>query len=215
MTAPLKLYTYFRSSAAWRVRIALAVKGVAAEAVPISLIKDGGQQHGDAYTAINPQHLVPALVLPDGTALTQSLAIIDWLEAEFPTPSLLPADPLQRALVLAAAHCIAMDVHPINNLRVLNQLADQFGADADAKAEWMRHWMRLGFDALSVLLKSGPYCFGNAITLADLCLVPQIYNARRWSLGMSAWPELLAIEARCLEHPAFAATAPDIQPDAV
>ena len=215
MTAPLKLYTYFRSSAAWRVRIALAVKGVAAEAVPISLIKDGGQQHGDAFAAINPQRLVPALVLPDGTTLTQSLAIIDWIEAAFPTPSLFPAEPIQRARVLAAAHVVAMDIHPINNLRVLNQLGAQFGADAEAKANWMRHWMRLGFDALDDLLKPSPFCFGNTITLADLCLVPQIYNARRWSLDMSAWPELLAIEARCLELPAFAATAPEAQPDAV
>jgi maleylacetoacetate isomerase len=211
----MKLYTYWRSSAAWRVRIALAMKGVAYEAVPISLIADGGQQHGDAYSAINPQHLVPALVLSDGTTLTQSLAIIDWLETTYPVPALLPTDPVARAKVLAAAHVVAMDIHPINNLRVLKTLADQFGADADAKTKWMQHWMKAGFDALSDILDDGPFAFGDQPSLADICMMPQLYNARRWGMDLDAWPKLVLVEKACLALPAFSLTAPEAQPDAI
>lgn len=210
----MKLYTYWRSSAAWRVRIALALKGVPYEAVPIGLIADGGQQHSNAYAEINAQHLVPSLVLNDGTTLTQSLAIIDWLESRYPVPALLPVDPIARAKILAAAHVVAMDVHPINNLRVLKNLTDQFGADADAKAKWMQHWMRLGFDALERDVTPAPFAFGDAPTLADVCLIPQFYNARRWGLDLNAWPKLAAIEAACLAHPAFSSTAPERQADA-
>ena len=211
----MKLYTYWRSSAAWRVRIALALKGVSYEAVPISLIADGGQQHSAAYGALNPQHLVPTLILDDGTALTQSLAIIDWLEAEYPLPALLPKDAIARAKIIAAAHVIAMDIHPINNLRVLKRLTDQFGADADAKTSWMQHWMKSGFDALSEIPSTGPFAFGNQPTLADVCLIPQLYNARRWDMHMETWPKLIAIEKSCLALPAFSSTAPETQSDAV
>lgn len=210
----MKLYTYWRSSAAWRVRIALAMKAVRYEAVPVSLIADGGQQHSDAYAAINAQHLVPTLVLPDGTILTQSLAIIDWLETTYPAPALIPSNPIARAKVLAAAHLVAMDIHPINNLRVLKTLTDQFGADAEAKTKWMQHWMRAGFDALDEMVKPSPFAFGDQPTLADICLIPQLYNARRWKMDLSEWPKLVAIEAACLALPAFSSTAPETQPDA-
>jgi maleylacetoacetate isomerase len=210
----MKLYTYWRSSAAWRVRITLALKTVAYEAVPISLIANGGEQHSESYTALNSQHLVPTLVLPDGTALTQSLAIIDWLEATYPNPALLPANPITRAKVLATAHVVAMDIHPINNLRVLKKLGDQFGADADAKTKWMQHWMKLGFDALEHELEPSPFAFGATPSLADICLIPQLYNARRWGMDISNWPKLLAIETECLAHAAFSSTAPEKQNDA-
>jgi maleylacetoacetate isomerase len=211
----MKLYTYWRSSAAWRVRIALALKGVGYEAVPVSLIANGGQQHNANYVVLNPQHLVPTLVLDDGTALTQSLAIIDWLEAEYHSPALLPKNTIARAKVMAAAHVIAMDIHPINNLRVLKTLTDQFGVDADAKIKWMQHWMTAGFDALNEMLGSGPFAFGNQPTLADICLIPQLYNARRWGIDLNKWPKLLAIEDACVALSAFSTTAPEVQPDAL
>jgi maleylacetoacetate isomerase len=211
----MKLYTYWRSSAAWRVRIALAMKGISYEAVPISLIADGGQQHSDAYGAINAQHLVPTLILDDGTTLTQSLAIIDWLEATYLQPALLPSNAIERAKVLAAAHLVAMDIHPINNLRVLKVLTDQFSADAEAKTKWMQHWMKAGFDALTAMVEAEPFAFGSQPTVADICLIPQIYNARRWGMDMKAWPKLAAIEAACLALPAFSSTAPAAQPDAI
>jgi maleylacetoacetate isomerase len=211
----MKLYTYWRSSAAWRVRIALALKGVAYEAVPVSLIANDGQQHGADYVALNPQHLVPTLVLNDGTTLTQSLAITDWLDSEYPLPALLPTDSITRTKVMAVAHVVAMDIHPINNLRVLKTLTDQFGADADAKTKWMQHWMRAGFDALSAMLNDGPFAFGDQPTLADICLIPQLYNARRWGMNVDTWPKLAAVEKLCLSLPAFSSTAPEAQPDAI
>jgi maleylacetoacetate isomerase len=215
MTTPLRLYTYWRSSAAWRVRIALALKGIPYEVMPVSLIADGGQQHSEAYAAINPQQLVPTLVLPDGTRLSQSLAIIDWLEAMHPAPALCPADPLARAKVLAVAHVVAMDIHPINNLRVTRALADQLGADAPARTRWMHHWMRLGFNALDGMIEPGPFACGEQPTLADLCLVPQFYNARRWGMDLAEWPRLATVETACLALPAFSSTAPEAQPDAL
>ena len=211
----MKLYTYWRSSAAWRVRIALAIKGVSYEAVPISLIADGGQQHSADYIALNPQHLVPTLILDDGTTLTQSLAIVDWLEAEYPLPALLPKNSILRAKIIAAAHVVAMDIHPINNLRVLKTLTDQFSADTDAKTKWMQHWMKAGFDALNEMLSTGPFAFGEQPTLADICLIPQLYNARRWGMDLNAWPKLIAIEKSCLALKAFSSTAPEAQSDAI
>lgn len=211
----MKLYTYWRSSAAWRVRIALALKGVNYQAVPINLIAAGGQQHNADYIALNPQHLVPTFVLDDGTALTQSLAIIDWLEAEYPLPPLLPTNAIARAKNITAAHLIAMDIHPINNLRVLKTLTDQFGADADAKTKWMQHWMKSGFNALHEMLGAGPFAFGDQPTLADICLIPQLYNARRWGMDLSAWPKLIAVEKSCRDLTAFSSTAPEAQPDAI
>jgi maleylacetoacetate isomerase len=214
MTAPLRLYSYWRSSAAWRVRIALHLKGVAYETLPVSLIDDGGQHRAADYTALNPQQLVPALVLPDGTVLTQSLAIIDWLDATYPAPALLPTDAVARAKVLAVAHAVAIDIHPVNNLRVVTALSELFGADAAAKTDWMAHWMRVGFDALETMVQPGPFAFGASPSLADVCLIPQIYNARRWHMDMSPWPHLLAVDSACSQHAAFTVTAPAVQPDA-
>jgi maleylacetoacetate isomerase len=208
----LVLYSYWRSSAAWRVRIALALKGVVHEVRAVNLVK--GAQEGEEYGAVNPAHLVPALVLPGGEVLTQSLAIIDWLEAEHPTPRLVPADSLARARVLAAAHTVAMDIHPVNNLRILGALGARFGADQAAKVAWMQEWMVKGFDVLEGMARPGPYFLGPQVTLADLCLVPQVYNARRWGLDMARWPGLQAVEAACLALPAFADTAPERQADA-
>lgn len=208
----MKLYTYWRSTAAYRVRIALNLKGIAHEDVFVSLV--AGEQAAPPYGALNPQHLVPALELGDGTILTQSLAIIDWLESSWPAPPLLPTDPLARARVLAAAHTVAMDIHPVNNLRVVQALGDRFGATNEARRDWMQHWMRLGFDALEASLPAPAFAFGDAPGLADLCLIPQLYNARRWGLDLTPWPKLTAVEAACLSLPAFAQAAPEAQPDA-
>jgi maleylacetoacetate isomerase len=209
----MKLYTYWRSSAAYRVRIALELKGLTAEQVPVSLVK--GEQSRPDYTARNPQALVPALELDDGTVLTQSLAIIDWLDATHPEPPLLPTAALPRARTLEVAHAVAMDIHPVNNLRVLNALGDRFGADAQGKRDWMTHWMRLGFDAIEPRLPGTRYALtDDRPTLADICLVAQLYNARRWGLDVAEWPRIAAADAACRALPAFAAAAPEAQPDA-
>lgn len=211
----MKLYGYWRSTAAYRVRIALNLKGISSEHVSVHLVKDGGQQHAADYVAKNPAHLVPSLELEDGTVLTQSLAIIDYLEAMQPEPALLPADPIKRAKVLAAAHVIAMDIHPVNNLRVAKHLSDTFGADAEAKRQWMVHWMDTGFAALQQMVDKGTkFAFGDTPSLADICLVAQYYNARRWGVDLSAYPRLTEIEETCLALPAFASAKPEAQPDA-
>jgi maleylacetoacetate isomerase len=209
----MKLYTYWRSSAAYRVRIALELKGLTAKRVPVSLV--AGEQSRPDYTARNPQALVPALELDDGTVLTQSLAIIDWLDATHPEPPLLPAEPLPRARTLEVAHAVAMDIHPVNNLRVLNALGDRFGADAQGKRDWMTHWMRLGLNTIEPRLPGTRYALtGDRPTLADICLVAQLYNARRWGLDVAEWPRIAAADAACRALPAFAAAAPEAQPDA-
>lgn len=211
----MRLHSYWRSSASYRVRIALNLKGLAYETVPVSLVTEGGQQHNPAYAALNPQELVPVLVLDDGTALTQSLAIIDYLEALVPTPALLPADPVARARVLAVAHAVAMDIHPVNNLRVMAHLGQAFGADAPARTAWMQHWMQTGFAALEQMVRPVPFAFGATPGLADICLTAQLYNARRWALDLTPYPNLTGIETACLALPAFARAAPDAQADAV
>lgn len=208
----MKLYTYWRSSAAYRVRIALNLKSVPRQDIFVSLV--AGAQAAPDYAALNPQCLVPALELDDGTVLTQSLAIIDWLEATWPEPALLPSEPLLRAKVLAAAHSVSMDIHPVNNLRVLNALSERFGASDTARRDWMHHWMRLGFDALEIQLPATRFAFGTAPGLADICLIPQLYNARRWGLDLTPWPKLSAVEAACLALPAFSEAAPEAQRDA-
>jgi maleylacetoacetate isomerase len=211
----MKLYTYWRSSAAWRVLIALALKNVGYAAKPVSLIADDGEQHSADYIALNPQRLVSTLVPDDGTVLTQSLVIIDWLEAEYLLPALLPKNPIARARVMAAAHVVAMDVRPVNNLRVVKVLTDQFGADADAKTKWMQRWMKAGFDALNEILSEGPFAYGDQPTLADVCLIPQLYNARRWGMDLNAWPKLLGVEKACFNLPGFSMTAPEAQANAI
>lgn len=209
----MKLYTYFRSSAAYRVRIGLNLKGLAWEAVPVHLTRDGGEQKKPAFLALNPQGLVPALE-DAGAVLTQSLAILEYLEETHPEPALLPADPLLRARVRAFALGIACDIHPLNNLRVLNYLKGPLGHTEEEVAVWYRHWVETGLAALERMVQPGPFCFGDRPTLADVCLVPQMANARRFNSDLSACPTLVAIDAHCQSLPAFAAAHPDRQPDA-
>ncbi len=207
------LHSYWRSTTSFRVRAALNLKGVSYTSVSVDL--PSGEQHGDAYRAINPGYGVPALVLDDGTVLTQSLAIIDYLDAIYPEPPMLSSDPVQRARQLAAALTIATDVHPVNNLRVLAELEGRFGASDDDKVSWMRHWMAKGFAALEALLPGGEsFAFGDAPDLADLCIVAQCVNAHRFGMPLAPYPKVTRIEAACLSVPEIAAAAPDAQPEA-
>ncbi|HXS08030.1 MAG TPA: maleylacetoacetate isomerase [Rhizomicrobium sp.] len=212
----LALYSYFRSSAAFRVRIALNLKGLSADTHFVHLLKDGGQQHGEAYREINPQEIVPTLVA-QGQALGQSLAIIEYLDEIVPEPALLPSEPLARARVRQLALLIACDIHPLNNLRVLRQLK-QLGIEDDARLGWQRHWIGEGFRALEALLAGDPargaFCHGDKPTLADLCLIPQMTNARRVELDLAPFPTLLAIEAAAYRLPAFVTARPENQADA-
>ena len=213
----MKLYTFFRSSASYRVRIALNLKGLEYEQIPIHLRRGGGEQLGDAYKSINPQALVPALE-DGGRIFTQSLAIIEYLEERFPRPALLPADPADRATVRSMAILIACEIHPIQNLRVLVYLKKNLSqSDADLN-RWAQHWINLGLSALEQMQLSAPnrgaFCFGDTPTLADICLVPQLANARRFGLDLSPFPFLVSIEKNCLALPAFAEAAPEKQPDA-
>jgi maleylacetoacetate isomerase len=210
----LILHGYWRSTAAWRVRLALAAKGLDATHVPVNLL--AGAQQGAAHRALNPQGLVPVLI--DGPAvLSQSLAIIEYLEERFPAPPLLPADPVSRALVRGAALVIAADVHPLGNLRVQRWLKGEMGQSDAAVTRWLHHWMADGFAALEdFALRHGGAClFGDDVTLADLCLVPQLYNARRFGLALDTWPRLLAAEAHLLEMPWADAARPEKQTDSV
>jgi maleylacetoacetate isomerase len=201
----LKLHEYSRSSASYRTRIALNLKGVSYETLQVSLI--AREQFSPAYLAINPQARVPSLVLDDGTTLIQSPAILEWLEEIYPEPPLLPREPLARARVRGMAALIGCDIHPLNNLAPLNYLRDTLGAGEDAVRAWYAHWITLGFTALEQMV-SGPYCAGEALSMADVYLVPQVANARRYSVGLAAFPKIVAIEALCLAHPAVAAAAP-------
>jgi len=209
----MKLHGYFRSSAAYRVRIALNLKGLTAQHLPHHLRK--GEQSAPAYLTINPQGLVPTLEGDDGAVLTQSLAIIEWLDETNPNPPLLPKDPLQRAKVRAFALAIACDIHPVQNLKVLARLR-QLGVAEEKVTEWAAWVNREGLSACEALIKSeqGPFCFGGAPTIADLCLVPQLANARRFGVDVSAFSRLLEAEAAAKEIKAFADAAPDRQPDA-
>jgi maleylacetoacetate isomerase len=203
----LVLYDYWRSSASYRVRIALNLKGADYERVPIDLLD--GAQGEEAYRTRNPQGLVPMLEA-DGERLTQSLAIISWLDAQFPDPPLMPDDPGERAHVLALALIVAADIHPLNNLRVLKRLA-RLGVEQEARDDWYRHWVGLGFDALEALAapRAGRFLFGDEATLADVCLVPQMYNARRFDLPLAAYPTLVRADAAAAALDAFAAAHPD------
>ena len=209
----MKLHGYFRSSAAYRVRIALNLKGLQPTHLPHHLRK--GEQCAPAYLAINPQGLVPTLVDDAGTALTQSLAIIEWLDETHPSPPLLPKDPLRRAKVRAFALAVACDIHPVQNLKVLARLR-QLGVAEEKVTEWAAWANREGLAACETLIahESGPFCFGDQPTIADLCLVPQLANARRFGVDVSAYPRLLKAEAAAKEMKAFADAAPDKQPDA-
>jgi maleylpyruvate isomerase len=209
----MKLHGYFRSSAAYRVRIALNLKGLSADHLAHHLRK--GEQRDPAYLAINPQGLVPTLQDNQGGTLTQSLAIIEWLEETHPEPPLLPKDPLRRAKVRAFALALACDTHPVQNLKVLARLR-QLGLPEEQVTDWAAWVNREGLAACEALIANepGPFCFGAAPTMADLCLVPQLANARRFGVDVSAWPRLLQAEAAAKEMKAFADAAPDKQPDA-
>ncbi|SAI72207.1 glutathione-S-transferase [Bordetella ansorpii] len=213
----MQLYSYFRSSAAYRVRIALSLKGLSYETVPVHLVKGGGQQLEPAYRQVNPNALVPTLVDGDLT-LGQSLAIIEYLDETHPQPALLPADAAGRARVRALALTVACDIHPLNNLRVLKYLKHDLKVDEDAKNGWYRHWIDVGLGGLEQMLAGSPqtgrFCHGDTPTLADLCLVPQVFNARRFDCDLSAFPTLVRIDAACQELQAFQDAAPERQPDA-
>ena len=212
----MKLYSYYRSSAAYRVRIALNLKQLPYETVGVHLLKNGGEQKQPAYSAKNPQKLVPALE-DNGQVFTQSLAIIEYLDEAYPAQPLLPAAATERARVRAMAQLIACDIHPLNNLRVLGYLQNQLGADETAKTEWYRHWIQEGFAALETLLQSeqtSRFCHGDTPTLADCCLVPQVYNARRFQVDLSPYPTIVRIVAESEALPVFQAAAPENQPDA-
>jgi maleylpyruvate isomerase len=207
----MELIGYYRSSAAWRVRIALNLKGLAAQQRFRHLRR--GEQRDPDYLRVNPQGLVPALALDDGTWLTQSLAIIEYLDETHPTPPLLPADPLMRARVRAFALAIACEIHAVQNLKVLNRLK-ALGLSQDQANAWACDTIAEGLAACEALVGTGPFCFGTQPSLADLCLVPQLYNARRFGVALEAMPRLLGAEAACMALPAFAEAAPERQPDA-
>lgn len=213
----MKLYTYFRSSAAFRVRIALNIKGIAYQSVPIHLLRDGGEHKKPSYRAINPQGRVPALAIeaPGGeTILTQSLAIIDYLEETVPEPALLPKDPVDRAKVRALAQIVASDIHPLNNPLVTGYLKSVVGASQEVADRWYAHFIRDGFSTLERMVQPGPYCYGDRVTLADLCLVPQMFNARRFKVPLDDFPRLTAIADACMALKPFIDAAPPAQPDA-
>jgi len=210
----VKLYSYFRSSAAYRVRIALNLKGLPYETVSIHLTKDGGKQFSPEYKAVNAQMRVPALELDGGEVLTQSLAIIDYLDEMHPRPPFLPTDPVPRAKVRAVAQAIACDIHPLNNIGPLKYIKSALGKDQSAIDAWYRHWILIGFEAVETWLKPGPYAFGDRVTLADICLVPQVANARRFNVPLESFPKIVGAAAACLALPAFDSARPENQPDA-
>jgi maleylpyruvate isomerase len=213
----MQLYSFFRSSAAYRVRIALNLKGLSYETLSVNLARDGTEPFRREYRKIHPAVLVPALA-DQGQVLTESLAIIEYLDEIHPQPPMLPPDPLGRARVRGIAQAIACDTHPLQVQRVANYLKDRMGQDEQAVAGWRRHWVSLGLDAVERMLAQSPatgrYCHGDAPTLADACLVPQVANARRFGCDFAGLPTVARIDAACREHPAFQAAAPDRQPDA-
>jgi maleylacetoacetate isomerase len=210
----VKLYGYWRSTSSYRLRIALALKGLAPEQVAIHLVRDGGEQLKPAYRSINPQGRVPSLVLDDGTVLVQSPAIIEYLEEAYPEPPLLPGDPVARAKVRGIAAIIGCDVHPLHNSGPLGHLRREMGQEGEAVYGWIARWIREGFAAIEALIGDEGWCFGPAPRLADVYLVPQLYAARRFSVPLDAYPRILRVEALAAAHPTFRATHPSAQPDA-
>lgn len=213
----MKLYSFFRSSASYRVRIALNLKGLDYEQLPIHLRRGGGEQFGAAYKTIHPQALVPALE-DGGRVLIQSLAIIEYLDERFSKPPLLPENPADRALVRSMALVVACEIHPIQNLRVLVYLKNSLKHSDDDVNRWAQHWINLGLSALEQMVaaqsKRGKFCFGDAPTMADICLIPQLANARRFNCDLADFPSLIKIEEHCMALSAFANAAPEKQPDA-
>jgi len=218
----MKLYDYFRSGAAYRTRIALNLKGLAYEQISVHLTRGGGEQFKPDYVALNPQKLVPALIdddAPDGgPVLTQSMAIMEYLEETHPVPPILPKDARGRARVRALANIIACDIHPINNLRVRNYVRDDLKAGQDGMLAWIANWIHLGFDAYEALVANNPatgaFSHGDTPTMADACLIPQLANGRTFKVSYERYPTLLRIEESCKKHPAFIKAAPENQPDA-
>lgn len=215
----MKLYGYWRSSAAYRVRIALNLKQLSAEHISVHLVNNGGEQHFAAYHQLNPQHLVPTLVDKNADTelnLSQSLAIIEYLEEKYPQCPVLPNDAEQRAIVRSMAQAIACEIHPLDNLRVLQYLVNEMGVSEADKMRWYHHWIIVGFTALEQQLSqhSGRYCFGDSPTLADICLVPQVYNAKRFNVPLDDFPHIVRIYHECNQLAAFAAAAPEQQHDA-
>lgn len=213
----LKLYTYWRSTAAYRVRIALNLKKLRHELIPVHLTRGGGEQHDPEYLKLNPQGLVPTLL--DGErVLRQSMAILEYLDEVYPEPPLLPATPRDRARVRAIAQLIACDIHPINNLRVLQYVEKELGAGEATRRQWYKFWVEEGFQALERLLAEHPstgiFCEGDEPGIADICLVPQVYNANRFNIPLDPYPTIRRLNEACLEIPAFQDAAPDKQPDA-
>ncbi|MHA3058793.1 maleylacetoacetate isomerase [Acinetobacter sp. ANC 5584] len=211
----MKLYSYFRSSAAYRIRIALNLKGLTTEIIPVHLVKNGGEQHSDAYRQINPSELVPTLIDDDFT-LSQSMSILEYLEESHPGMALLPVDMQQRALIRAFCQSIACDIHPINNLRVLQYLQHNLNVSDAGKSQWYAHWIHIGMQSLEAQLQqsNGSFCFGEQPTFADCCLIPQVYNAKRFNIDLSAYPKIEAIYQHCLTLPAFQQASPEAQIDA-
>ncbi len=207
----LKLYSYYRSSAAYRVRIALNLKGIAYRLAPVDLL--GAEHRGETYLALNPQGLVPALDLGDGRVITQSPAILEWLESCYPQPPLLPDDPYHRARVRSLCSTIACDIHPLNNLRVLEYLESTLHVEKEACTVWYHHWIDAGFSSLGLQVGDTDFCAGDTPGMADVYLVPQVFNALRFRVDMAPYPRLYAIYRRCQHLEAFARAHPDEQPD--
>ncbi len=208
----LTLWGYFRSSAAYRLRIALNHKNIAYRQRTVNLSE--GEHSVAEFQEINPQGLVPVLELEDGTRLTQSMAVLEYLEEIYPDPAILPADPVIRTRVRAVADIVACDIHPIDNLRVLKYLRGPLGQDEEAVTTWYNHWLAKGFDAIEALIEGNGYCFGNSVSLADICLMPQIFNAHRFKLSLDSYPRIRSVEESCGAMGAFADAHPGVQLDA-
>jgi len=213
----MQLYSYYRSSCSYRARLALNFKGIPYEYHAVHLVRNGGEQHAPEYKALNPQALVPTLI--DGDfVLTQSMAIMEYLEEKQPTPSFMPEDAQARAYVRQISLVNVADIHPINNLKILNHLSGELGVTQAQKTEWYHKWIRQGFDAIEKLLetsrfRTGAYVCGDQVTMGDMCLIPQVYNARRYELDMAPWPIISAIDAACMQLPVFIDASPESQPD--
>jgi len=208
----MELFSYFRSSAAYRLRIAFNLKGIEHSIKPVNLLK--AEHKSEAYLAINPQGLVPALKLADGRVLTQSTAILEYLESTQANAPLLPSDPYDAAIVRSWVNQIACDIHPVNNLRILKYLSGELGVEEESKNNWYKHWIELGFTALEEQISEGPFCFGDTVSLADVYLVPQVYNAKRFNVDMSQFPKISAICDHCNSLDAFIQAMPENQIDA-
>jgi maleylacetoacetate isomerase len=210
----VKLYSYFRSSAAYRTRIALNLKGLPYETVAVHLTRGGGEHLRPQFAAVNPQKRVPALTLDNGEVLLQSLAIVEYLEEVHPDPPLLPKDPVARAKARAVAQIIACDIHPLNNIGPLSYLRGTLKVDETTINDWYRHWVLAGFEAVEALIRPAPHALGSEVTIADICIVPQVFNAQRFKVPLDRFPAIVAAHTAAMALPAFEAASPERQPDA-